>query len=304
MSYLHLNQPQVVSNVDKLVRGTLSNKLGFEEIRNRLNDLYHPFMNTLDEELGYSETANAFIYSTNSIVGDSYPCDVFWDHDKTQFFIDRLSYYENAIDVKDNLWRDQEIENKAELEIYIRELINHYSKLLFVYVDLKYTREESHLVDIETFHAHMNHMRNLIGNKKTCFEHLQGYAWALEQGDMNDGLHCHLLLIYDGSKRQNDYYLGKEVGEKWRHITDGVGTYYNWNTSSNKWKYDQQNLLGMGMIYRNNSLEVENAVRTASYLTKPEKSGQQLKVMIPDMRTFGHGQYHNTKRRGLPPIAK
>lgn len=304
MSYSHLNQPQIVSNIDKLVRGTLSNRLNFEEIRNLLNHLYHPFMNNLDEELDYSETANAFIYSTNSIVGDSYPYDVFWDYNKTQCFIDSLSCYENDIDIKDNLWRDQEVANKEELETYIRELINHYSKLLFVYVDLKYTTEKSHLVNIETFHDHMNHIRDHIGNKKTCFEHLQGYAWALEQGDENAGLHCHLLLIYDGSERQNDYYLGKEVGEKWRRITGGIGTYYNWNTSSNKRKYDRQNLLGIGMIHRNNPLEVENAVRTALYLTKPEKSGQQLKVMIPDMRTFGHGRYRNTKRRGLSLITK
>jgi hypothetical protein len=31
-----------------------------------------------------------------------------------------------------------------------------------------------------------------------CFSDLEGYAWALEQGE-EKGYHCHLLLIYNGA---------------------------------------------------------------------------------------------------------
>ena len=150
----------------------------------------------------------------------------------------------------------------------------------------------------------MRKFRELISNKKTCFEHLQGYAWALEQGGIEGGLHCHLLLIYDGSERQNDWYLAKEVGEKWKMMTGGLGEYYNYHDAETKQKYEQNGKLGIGMIHRDNPREVENAVTSALYLTKPSKHEQQLKLWVPNMRTFGHGIYRTPKRRGLPSISK
>ena len=166
-------------------------------------------------------------------------------------------------------------------------------------LDLKYATETSHLVTIDRLNADMKKIRELISNKKTCFEHLQGYAWALEQGGKNGGLHCHLLLIYNGSERQKDSYLGKAVGEKWQSITGGLGTYYNWNTLENKGDFKKQGLLGIGMIHRDNPLEVENAVRVASYLTKIDKCEQQLKLWLPGMRTFGQSQFDVSWRRGI-----
>ncbi|TXD96206.1 inovirus Gp2 family protein [Psychrobacter frigidicola] len=299
MSYSHLNQPQIVSNVDKLVRAILANQISFTEVRKQLNDLYYPFMDNLDDDLFYSESIHAFIGSTQSIVGDSYPCDVIWDHDKTQRFIKTLSFYKNDIKNENIAWRYNEGQNTKSLESHIRSLTTHYSKLLFVSVDLKYATETSHLVTIDDFDSHMNKMRDFISNQKTCFEHLQGHAWALEQGGKNGGLHCHLLLIYNGSERQKDYYLGKEVGEKWQGITGGLGTYYNWNTVANKRKYEKEGLLGIGMIHRDDPLAVKNAIRTASYLTKIDKCEQQLKVWLPNMRTFGRGQFDVPWRRGI-----
>ena len=302
MSHSLINQSTLISDVDKLVRSVLSYTLSFEDIRNRLNTLYHPFMSHFDHELFYSQTLDAFVYSTTAIVGDSYPSDVVWDHDKTQQFISTLSYYRSDIELEDNAWHYQETQNRQNLNIYIRNLINHYARLLFVRVDLKYSQQHSHLVTIEDFNDHMSKLRDFISNKKTCFEHLQGNAWALEQGGVNGGLHCHLLLIYNGSERNKDYYLAKEVGEKWKAITADLGEYYSYHDPERKQRYNRNGKLGIGMIHRDNPQEVENAVYSALYLTKPDKQGQHLKVWLPSMRSFGHGIYRTSKRRGLPPI--
>lgn len=299
MSYPHLNQPQIVSNIDKLVKGALFNHISFEETKKQLNDLYEPFMDIFDDGLFYSESIHAFIGSTESIVGDLYPDDVVWDHDKTQRFIRTLSSYKNDIEEETRAWRYNEGQNKNNLVSLVRSLTDQYSKLLFVMVDLKYATETSHYVTIDGFNDHIKKIRELISNKKTCFEHVQGYAWALEQGGKSGGLHCHLLLIYNGSERQKDCYLGKEVGEKWQDVTGGLGAYYNWNTSSNKRKYEGRGLLGIGMIHRDNLLEVENAIGVASYLTKTDKCEQQLKLWLPNMRTFGRGQFDVPWRRGI-----
>ena len=300
MPYSHLNQPLVVANVHSLVTDILGNTISFNEIINKLNGLYYPFMNHLNTELFYSQPALAFFSSTQAIVGDTYPKKVIWDHDKTLSLINMLSCYKNDIERECITFSYQESQNQKQLEHYVHSLTNHYSRLLFIRIDLKYAQQTSHHVSIENFDDHMSKLRELIGNKKTCFEHLQGNAWAIEQGGVNGGLHCHLLLMFDGSKRDNDWYIAKEVGEKWKTITGGLGEYYSYHDPERKQKYQQYGKLGIGMIHRDNPQEVENAVRSALYLTKPSKDEQQLKLWLPSMRTFGHGIYRTPKRRGLP----
>ncbi|MGP5345658.1 YagK/YfjJ domain-containing protein [Psychrobacter celer] len=311
MSYSHLNQPLVVANVHNLVTDILANTVSFNEIMDKLNGWYYPFMNHLNSDLIYSQAVVAFFSSTQAVVGDTYPENVIWDHDKTQRFINMLSCYRNDIENERNAFTYQESQNKIRLHGYVNNLITHYSRLLFIRIDLKYAQETSHLVSLEDFYCHMNKLRELIGKTKSCFEHLQGNAWALEQGGINGGLHCHLLLMYDGSKRQNDWHIAKEVGEKWKAITGGLGEYYSYHDPERKQQYKQYGKLGIGMIHRDNPQEVENAVRSALYLTdpnkdkqRPNKDKQQLKLLLPNMRTFGHGVYRTSKRRGLPPISK
>ena len=304
MPYSNFNQPQVVANVHNLVTAILANTISFDDVKTQLNGLYYPFMTHFNTELFYSQPVVAFVYSTNAIVGESYSIDVVWDHDKTQRFIATLSCYRNDIERERITFSYQESQNRNNLANYVGNLTTHYSRLLFVRIDLKYAQQTSHHVSIENFDDHMNKLRELIGNKKTCFEHLQGNAWAIEQGGVNGGLHCHLLLMFDGSKRDNDLYIAKEVGEKWKMITAGLGEYYNYHDPEIKQKYQQYGKLGIGMIHRDNLQEVENAIASALYLTKPSKDEQQLKLWLPNMRTFGHGIYRTSKRRGLPPIVK
>lgn len=304
MPYSHLNQPLVVANVHSLVTDILANTINFNETLDKLNGLYCPFMNHLNNELSYSQPALAFFSSTQAIVGDTYPENVIWDHDKTQRFINTLSCYRNDIDNERQAFIYQESQNKRRLDGYVNNLISHYARLLFIRVDLKYAQETSHLVSIEAFYSHMDKLRDFIGKAKnckpkSCFEHLQGNAWAIEQGGVNGSLHCHLLLMYDGSKRQNDWYIAKEVGEKWKMITGGLGEYYNCHDKERKQQYKQHGKLGIGMIHQNNSQELENAVRSALYLTDPNKYEQQLKLWIFGKRTFGHGNYRTKNRRGL-----
>ena len=300
MPYSYLNQPQVVANAHSLVTDILANTISFNETINKLKGLYCPFMTHLNTELFYSQPVVAFVHSSNAIVGESYPVNVIWDHDKTQHFISMLSCYRNDIERERITFSYQESQNRNNLANYVGNLTTHYSKLLFVRIDLKYAKETSHLVSIKDFDFHMSKFRELIGNKKTCFEHLQGNAWALEQGGIEGGLHCHLLLIYDGSERQNDWYIAKEVGEKWKMITGGLGEYYSYHDKERKQDYGRYGKLGIGMIHRDNPQEVENAIASALYLTKPSKDEQQLKLWLPHMRTFGRGIYRTSKRRGLP----
>ena len=116
MSHSFINQSQLIGNIDRLVRDVIFSPINFDDIKNRLNALYLPFMQILNADLFYSQTIDSFVYSTDAIVGDSYPSDVIWDHGKTQQFINTIACYKHNIETEDNAWRYQETQNRKNLE--------------------------------------------------------------------------------------------------------------------------------------------------------------------------------------------
>ncbi|MGE6440854.1 YagK/YfjJ domain-containing protein [Psychrobacter sp. NPDC078409] len=295
MIYSPVNHSQLISNVDRLVRDVLFGTISFQQIKSRLNEFYYSFMISFDPEFKYLKPIQAFIESTNIIVGDAYTYNVFWDNEKTVQFIQLLLSHEKTIRKDYSAWRYQSHQNGKRLENNVRTLISNYSRLLFVRVDLKYIQENSHHITIRDFDFHMKKLREAIHNGDTCFTHLLRYAWSLEQGEENGGFHCHLLLIFDSSKHYQDNYLADQVGQKWRDITDDVGYCFVLNTREYKEGLARYGKLGIGMIHRNNMQEVENAVNAALYLTSPDKpdgSYQRLKVSLPNMNMFGQSMTH------------
>lgn len=267
-------------------------------VAEKLNELYLPFCLTYDDDYEYNESIKAFLGASKAVVGELVPTKVVWNEQLACEFLSMLTAYRETIVRSYALHRTQEMYNRQQLIEYVSQLINHYSRLLFVRVDLSYLANKLSNVTLDDFYEHMSKLRELISNKQTCFEYLHGYAWALEQG-LDKSLHCHLLLMYDGAKRQKDVFIGQEVGEKWLVITDSLGNYYNCNNPNYKAFYQQQKLLGIGMIHRDNPLEVQNAICVTSYLVEPEKVEQNLTIKLPNMRTFGKGQFNVSWRRGI-----
>ena len=202
-------------------------------------------------------------------------------------------------DVRDELilFKLQEHDNKNGLEEYIKQLTKHYSKLLFIRVDLSIALEHQHEVGIEQFNQYLRTFKNRIQNHDTCFKDLQGYAWAIEQGEKK-GYHCHVLLIYDGHKHQKDFGMAIQVGQCWTKITDRKGYVFTSNSPEYKERFNQKGILGIGMIHRNKPEQVHNAINAAIYLVNPEKDHQHLRVKVQRMRSFGKGQYVIDSRRG------
>ena len=216
------------------------------------------------------------------------------------FYIQGMIQYEMKNALREKLdFQYQEQSNRFKLEYYLKQLLTHYARLLFVRVDIGILKAKQVYWDIEDFYEALRILRNRMSNKDTCFSGLQGFAWALEQG-AKKGYHCHLLLIYDGNRHHEDSGLAKQVAEYWEQITNQQGTYYNCNTKENKEKFDKNGLLGIGMIHRDQPIQFTNAIRAAMYLVNPEKEDQHLRVKTsPQMRTFGTGQYEVEWRRGL-----
>lgn len=301
MSNLYLNQPQVVSNVHSLVTKVLADTISFEEVKSQLNALYYPFMTYFSPDLLYSKPVEIFFHATKLIVGNLEPADVLWDCDTTHKFIGILRHFKhNDILIENALLDYQNAQNKKRLAHYISSTIDHHSKLIFVYIELTYEQETRHHVTIELFNHHVNTLKTLIDDKKMCFEHLHGHAWTIQQQGGDMGLHCHLLLMFDGSRRDRDWYLAKEVGERWKAITAGLGEYYTYNDIERKLFNARGTIFGLGIIRNHKPKEVEKALRAAWFLlpTSLDYEGLHLKLRLPNMPTFGHGLYYVPKRLG------
>ena len=194
------------------------------------------------------------------------------------------------------LFRQQEKDNQDSFLEYVQRILNDHYKVLVVRVDLGYLKELMPNITVQDFYRHMESMRNLFKDKNGCFKHLLGYGLALEQGTTK-GYHAHLMLIYNGSERCQDWYLANEVIQKWQEITQGLGYGVNNNTHEKKKQYADRGLLGIGMIHRNQPLEMQNALNVASYLTQPEKFMQRMLIKPLGKRTFFKGIYHEHGRK-------
>ena len=300
MTHFTYNQSKLTNDIDKLVKNVLFKNLRGKHFQDQLNRLYRPFMsmyysqeslNNSKNYLNYSQAINAFINSTITLIGAEHPCDFIWDYDRAQNLIAKLLDYRSNIMREIYDWRYQESQNQKSLECYFKNLIENRSRVLVIFIELKYLKDQRNHVTISDFHHHIGKIRNIIRKRRSCFKHLTGYAWALEQGYKNGGFHCHLVLTYDNSKRYSDWYIAKTIGEKWQEVTEGFGTYHSSHDAENKSRLEKDGKLGIGRIHRNNPREVENAFTVATYLTKSGKYDQKLKVWLPKMQTFAHGEF-------------
>ena len=194
------------------------------------------------------------------------------------------------------LFRQQEKDNQESFLAYVQRILHDHYKVLIVRVDLGYLKASMPNITVQDFYSHIESTRHLLKDKNGCFKHLLGYGLALEQGS-SKGYHAHLMLIYNGSERCQDWYLANEVIQKWHEITQGLGYGVNNNTPEKKKQYADRGLLGIGMIHRNQPLEMQNALNVALYLTQPEKFMQRMLIKPLGKRTFFKGIYHEHGRK-------
>lgn len=182
--------------------------------------------------------------------------------------------------------------NQQNLEAYFAGLVERHCKLLLVRVDLHYASEKN--ISIEQFSEDVERLISRIQNKDTIFKDQVGYAYRLEQGGESRNYHCHLLIIYNGSRCCKDGYLAMKIGGLWlENIASKDDDFFICNQSEYKRSFQEKGTLGIGMIHRANQREVQNAHTVISYLARPEKDDQYLRGKLPRMREFGKGQLHN-----------
>lgn len=295
-----LNESEVLISIDQFIQSIYTQEVNTQQFKSDLNKLIPMFQKVYRSGLKYSTSLVVFQKMLNDLAelfgAVTLNCVDELKDFQIRYLINNALCY--AFNIKDELisFKLQEKRNQKSLSTYISQLTQHYSKLLFIRIDLAIIKESQPIVDIQQFNHYLRLFLNRIQNQDTCFQDLQGYAWAIEQGEQK-GYHCHVLLIYDGHKHQQDYGIGMRVGECWKNLTEDKGCFFLSNTPEYKKRFEQKGTLGIGMTHRNNPKQVQNAINTAMYLVNPEKDNQYLRVKVKGMRTFGKGVYDVNWRR-------
>lgn len=194
-------------------------------------------------------------------------------------------------------FKEDELANRINAIEYTELLLEHYSKLAVIRVDLSYKREERRFIDILDFRYDIRKLLDRLQDRDRHFKHLKGYIYALEQG-CEKGYHAHFLLFYDGSAVQSDRYIADCIIDSWKNITtrDGIG--FNCNTKENRDGFKATGNDALGRINRGDHEKKANILKIVRYFTEPTKTEQSLKVRVKSMQTFGHGRFNQPSRRG------
>ncbi|EOR09491.1 hypothetical protein F896_00983 [Acinetobacter genomosp. 15BJ] len=295
-----VNESEVLIRIDQFIQSISIKEFNPQQFSSEFVELSSLFKTIYQVHLKYSISINVFrrmVHAFDEYLSSSSITTI---DDLKEFQLRYLTTIalEAYRDIQDELisFKLQENKNKNGLEEYIKQLTQHYSKLLFIRIDLSIELKYQHQIGIEQFYEYLRTFINRMQNQDTCFKDLQGYAWAIEQGGKK-GYHCHVLLIYDGHKHQKDFGMAIQVGQCWSEITANKGYVFICNAPEYKAQFQQKGTLGIGMIHRNNPQQVENAVNAAIYLVNPEKENQYLRAKVARMRSFGKGQYEIEKRR-------
>ncbi|MBC9229051.1 inovirus-type Gp2 protein [bacterium SPL81] len=297
---VQLNPSSVLTAIDHLVHQVYNDQIDNEDLKYALADLIPAFKVFNQNNLSYVPSIQGFMNVIAKIdtilMSQSYDQIIHFNHEDISYL--KIMFYESLQDMQDFITRhqNQEKRNQKRIQQYLTDLTEHYSKLLFVRVDLGYLKEQQYQVDVSVFQQHMDTFRQRLANQDGCFSDLQGYAWALEEG-ATKGLHAHILLIYDGHKHQQGFGLAKLVGDAWLEITGRTGMYFNCHDTDYIKKFEREGILGIGMIHRNNPQQIANAINAAKYLVNPEKGFQYLRSKTFGMRTFGVAQFEKANRR-------
>ncbi|MGQ1309270.1 hypothetical protein ACT4WM_06575 [Acinetobacter baumannii] len=289
------NQAAVLSAINHFIELSLNFDISHQEFVSYLEQLIPAFKAFEQDGLQYSVSIQAFIEIVQWIDDKRGECGL-GDY-LAQLSLEQikevrrtLRKYRSVILAEIRQFRDQENDNQKEFLKQVKTIIYDHNQLLLVRVDLGYLKCSMSTITIKGFYAHISSLVKLMKDKNNCFKHLLGYGLALEQG-ITKGYHGHLLLIYNGSKHDQDWDIGNKVTKKWESITQNDGYGRHSNTKEIKDNYDRQGILGIGKIKRQHLSQVHNALKVAQYLVEPEKYGQMLLVKPLGRRSFFKGSY-------------
>jgi hypothetical protein len=191
--------------------------------------------------------------------------------------------------------------NYRSLMKYIARCFGKRTNMLVLRLDLEYQRLVEQLADGKgdlgavTLPEIKRHRKMFQTELHRQFgEACIGFVWKLEFGTER-GYHFHFLIMLDSSLHQQDVVIGRFLGECWRVITEGKGSYFNCNSQKQNYRY-----CALGRVHDGDSMAMLGLHYFACYVTLPDVFAQ---LILPGRdRAFGKGNMPdvNEKRVGRP----
>ncbi len=172
---------------------------------------------------------------------------------------------------QENLLISRARQNLSSSKRYVDKLLDCYSKLLVLRIDLSYQSKLALSITEVEARSDLQHFFNNRRNNK-LFRAWVGYIAKLEYGVCR-GYHFHLLIFMNGQLVQKDEHIARQIGEYWINgITGGRGLFFNCNAKvfcNGVYGYKR---VGIGMINHfdaeKRSILIHDVV---SYLCKKEQ---------------------------------
>ena len=260
-------------------------------------------VNRLSPKYAYSEPINAFITCCHAmgllserlewrhISNDSKKTDPrFGDVTAAEIFNTlvqaiRSEWKIKNLQAKVNARKQDVADQKAEYCKYADSLFCDRARLVLVRIDLFYEKQYGDSIDVFDMTKDLYRLFNNNARRNSLFAFMIGYIVKLEYG-VDKGIHAHVLLFFDGSKRNNSshIHLAEEIGNYWKNIiTKGRGAY--WNVNAKAGRYDKLGRLGIGVInWYDTDLRRNLTDFVVSYLCKEDqyfrsKWGPKVKLL-------------------------
>lgn len=300
MEQTKINHSPLITSIENFVEDTINRQRPWGNYWSELVDLLRELQDQYNPDLVYSpynkamielmleleKDVRAFQYIENSTLEKLRFRDV-----KSKF-----QKFQRQHEREVQRFKEDELRNRSKAIQYTELLLEHYSKLAVVRVDLSYREGLRRFVDIGDFRQDIRKLLDRLQDGDRHFKGLQGYIYALEQG-IQKGYHVHFLFFYDGSCVKFDRYIADCIIDTWKEITEEAGQGYNCNTKQNRRRYQESGNDALGSVNRGDHAKQANILKIVRYFTAPDKTEQYLRVREKNMQTFGHGKFNRPSRR-------
>ena len=185
-----------------------------------------------------------------------------------------------------------------EMKRYVDTLFSLCANHVVIRLDLGYTSGSG--TSLEQFERDLTRFNDAI-HSLPLFNGYKGHILKIEFG-LTRGLHAHVLLFLDGSKRKGSShaYLAKLMGEYWMTSIVKTNGFY-WNVNDSEARYESFEASGIGIVNASDTEKVDNLKeRVLGYLCRGK---QHIKPRNkPKMRLIRRGEMPvlNGKKRGAP----
>lgn len=300
MEHTKINHSPLITAIENFVEDTMDRQRPWKDYWFELVDLLRELQDQYNSYLIYSPYNTAMIELMLELEKDLKAFQYIQNSTLEKLrFIDvktRFQKFQRLHERDVQRFKEDELKNRSKAMEYTELLLEHYSKLTVIRVDLSYREGQRRFIDIVDFRQDIRKLLDRLQDRDKHFNGLQGYIYALEQGSQK-GYHAHFLFFYDGSRVKFDRHIADCIIDTWKEITEEAGQGYNCNTKQNRKSYQERGNDALGSVSRGDSTKIANVLNIVRYFTAPDKTEQYLRVRDKNMQTFGHGKFNRPSRR-------